>query len=219
MTTTETESWRQLIGRILELRQDDRGFRANVSRGLLTTTEYYAYPYVLPFAAHPGQNQPLLRAAALTAQHIKTAQYSPPASSNSNSEDPTAQRKWAGPMTLGRSFALASRQLSPDGVFSDPSKPDAIAQRLRTLDQQSLDDAAVTIDRILTIGEKLASPIPIDYYRLTRLLLRWGNGISPESLDVRRSIQREYYSGAAFIDTVLTSQANSAVAPTTQDTK
>ncbi len=187
MTTHPKPAWHQLINRIIRTRDEDRSFRSHVSRGLVNTTEHYAYPHVLPYAQKKWQEQPLLRAAAITASHTKL-----PASPQDGS------------LPLGRTFAQmsflratnAGMRIAADQPFPDPAMADVFSQRISTLSQLPLDDATLAIDRLLTIGETLDRPIPVDYFRLTRLLLGWGNGISPEALAVRRSVQRDFYSGA-----------------------
>lgn len=187
MTTTAKPKWHQLIARIIEVREDDHAYRARVSRGLVEATEQYAYPYVLPFAENARENQPLLRAAAIVASHTKLRVTEKGES-----------------IPLGKTFAQmsfiraseAGVRINADQPFPDPAMPDIFSQRIASLSQLSLDDAALAIDRLLTIGETLDRRVPVDYYRLTKTLLHWGNGISSGSLATRRSVQRDYYSGA-----------------------
>lgn len=77
----------------------------------------------------------------------------------------------------------------------DPSKPDSIAQRLAHLRDQDLDEAALSLHRILTIGD--SSGIPVDYYGLTNLLVHWGNGYTPSSEHMRQSTLYDYYAASA----------------------
>ncbi len=187
MTTQPKPAWHQLINRIIRSREEDRSFRSHVSRGLVNTTEHYAYPHVLPYTEKKWQERPLLRSAAITASHTKLPLVSQEES-----------------LPLGKTFAQMSFlraidsgvRIAADQPFPDPSMSDVFSRRVSTLSQLPLEEAALAIDRLLTIGEALDRPIPVDYFRLTRLLLSWGNGISPESLAARRSVQRDFYSGA-----------------------
>lgn len=143
-----------------------------MEKGLTDTAETLAYPYVYPYATHRNSTA-LLRAAAITAKQITLPQYE---------ED--------GFMPLGRSFALMSRNLQ-GGKEPDPEDPTIFDQRLSSLPQYGLDEAALTIDRLLTYGAKTG--VPVDYYNLTRTLIYWGGGISKKSVDHRRKVLRDFY--------------------------
>ncbi len=185
MINSHHEAWRGLIARVLRDRDTDHAYRAKISRGLTRETEYYAYPYVLPYAESAQEQDPLLRAAAIAALHRTTPFVADGLS-----------------VRFGRSLSqMSSRRareksanLEDRFLALDPAKPDVFAQRVMTISQMSLDDVTLTIDRLLTINESLTTPVAVDYYNLTRLLMRWGNGLSQDSLAVRRSVQRDYYS-------------------------
>ena len=186
MTSTTDPMWHQLITKIIKIREDDHAFRARVSRGLVESTEHYAYPYVLPYAKDSREHRALLRAAAIAASHTKLR------AAEKGESQPIGK-------TLAQmSFIRASEagvRINADQPFPDPARPDVFSQRIASISQVPLDDAALAIDRLLTIGETLDRRPTVDYYRLTRTLLHWGNGISSESLTMRRSIQRDFYSG------------------------
>ena len=139
-----------------------------------SVTETSAYPYVLPYVEEGRNPQALLRAAALTARHPGLPQAKEPRS-------------------LG--YALAAMTRKQNGSWPDADRPDVIARRLVGIDRLNMDNAAHTIDTILTYADRTG--IAVDYYDLARLLTHWGNGVSPESVHVRRSILNNYYRRAA----------------------
>lgn len=169
-----------LIGRTLALRAKDRAFAARVRHGLNPETEARAYGDIVP---HAGGDEraivPLLRATAIVARHPSLPQV----------EDNDGVR-----VPLGQSFQMISNILvtRKGGKFQlDPEHPDTVARRLLQLEYQDLDDAAVNVDRILTIADGLG--VAIDYFALAKLFLYWGNGISEKSTQVRRRPIRDYY--------------------------
>lgn len=179
--TTTSEAWRSLIGRVLAERTKDHGYAARIKKGLVEHTEAYAYGDVLPHAGG-REGKALLRAAAIVASHPRIAQVS----------------RMGRPPRLGASFFEMSRAVAMKrtGRFVlDPAAPDSIALRLAYLQDQDLDDAALSLHRILTIGDR--SGVPIDYYALTSLLVHWGSGFTPSSERVRRSTLYDYYAAPA----------------------
>lgn len=178
-----SEPWRPLIGRVLAQRTKDHGYAARIKRGLVEHTEAYAYGDVLPYAGS-RDGEPLLRAAAIVASHPHIAQVSG-----------SGRHPRLGASLFAMSRAVAMKRT---GKFVlDPAKPDSIAQRLVYLQEQDLDEAALSLHRILTIGD--TSGIPIDYYALASLLVHWGGGYTPSSERVRRSTLYDYYAAPATL--------------------
>lgn len=177
----EKERWQQMVGYVLHIRDtaEERGATARVRHGLNEHSEHRAYGEILSFSnSARTDDTALLRSAAIIASHPKIPQ---------------------GTLPLGQSFRLMSSALANKGHSSDdssifrpdPSSPDAIGLRLEQLPDQRLDEATLTLNRILTLGEALN--VPVDYFALTKLLLRWGNGLTRESRAERRRPLREYY--------------------------
>ena len=183
-SSTETpELWMSLVGRSIENRESDRGFVSRVRHGLNPENEMRAYADVIPYA---GEREdaiaPLLKATALIVRHpgIPHATYD----KDSN--------VWA--PSIGQSFQRTSRALAArrgQEFWLDPANPDTIARRLTLLHTQDLEDAAITLDRALTLSEDTG--VAFDFFALTKLLLRWGNGITEQSQHVRRTLLRDYY--------------------------
>ena len=119
----------------------------------------------------------MIRAAALTAMFPEIPQ--------TNKENP---------LRVGQSFALASRKLSElggDYSANDPAKPDAIASRLRVIQFLDIEQAVLVIRGLLSLCKK--TEIPLNYYALARILVHWGNGVTPQSKKVRQAMVRDYY--------------------------
>ncbi|WP_399338678.1 type I-E CRISPR-associated protein Cse2/CasB [Varibaculum cambriense] len=97
-------------------------------------------------------------------------------------------------MRVGQSFALASRKLSElggDYSANDPAKPDAIASRLRVIQFLDIEQAVLVIRGLLSLCKK--TEIPLNYYALARILVHWGNGVTPQSKKMRQAMVRDYY--------------------------
>lgn len=178
-----TDAWMSLVGRTIQARESDRGFTSRVRHGLNPENEARAYGDVIPYAGEREEaTAPLLKAAALIARHPRI----PHAAKDQESSESVP--------SLGTSFQRVSRALAArrGQEFSlDPSNPDTVARRLMQLHTQDLDEAAITLDRALTLSED--SGVAFDFFALTKLLLRWGNGISEKSQHIRRSPLRDYY--------------------------
>lgn len=201
MTSNPAISWRGLTRHIRSQFGDygqkgqqgaapNRGLLARVRHGLSYETEARAYGDVLPYVEDKNQQQAALRATAIAASHPKLPQ------STTTADDGSVVRERK---AFGRSCREISIQMvlqnggSIDDAYTvDPDKPDSIAQRLMQLPSQSMDEAALSINRILTLGDNLG--VSVDYFDIDRLLAYWGKGISEESLAVRRSPLRDYYS-------------------------
>lgn len=186
--TATGDAWRPLIGRVLAERAKDHGYAARIRRGLVEHTESYAYGDVLPYVGgHDGK--PVLRAAAIVASHPHIPQASD-----------SGRRPRLGASLYAMSRAVAMKRT---GAFViDPAKPDSIAQRLVLLRDQDLDEAALSLHRILSVGD--SSGVPVDYYALTKLLVRWGNGYTPSSEHMRKSTLYDYYAASAALSEGLT---------------
>ncbi|MEW6871265.1 type I-E CRISPR-associated protein Cse2/CasB [Trueperella pyogenes] len=157
---------------------------ASVRRGLTAATETYAYPYVLPQLT-PGSplstEQALLRGAALVAEFKdKIPAYHP-----GETQEGVRRR------TFGQWAGLVARNR---GELLDPDAPGIIGSRLAYLHTQSLDEASMTIRRILLIASASESRVPaIDYIDLVRTLLFWGRGLTENSRQHRLRIIRDFY--------------------------
>lgn len=169
---SEPRTPNKLIGRILATREREHGYRKQLMCGINETEEQRAIPYVYPYSVR-GEEQALLRAAALTARWREIPQTKKP-------------------VQIGFTLAQASRNLG-DGKIS-PDSPDMIARQLSMLEHMDLDEATATFDHLL--GQVQAAHLPFDFFGLTRLLSRWGNGMSHSSVNVRRSIMRTYWNCA-----------------------
>lgn len=184
MSSAGEQLWVTLIGRVLYEQslpssKQDKAFISRIKRGLTPSTQRYAFADVIPYTENVSQELPLLRAAAIIANCNNVKQFEP------SSEVAHQKQKY-----VGSTFFDLSVQLSDEPFILDPSKPDAVAARLLQLPNMELDEAALCIYRLFNLAKY---PIYTDYFKLTRILLQWDHGISPESKTVRESILMEYY--------------------------
>lgn len=184
MGEQKSEQWRGLVHRILQARDPLTGStreRAAIRKGNATATEYYAYPYVLPYLqdnASAAQRTALLRGAALIAEFV----------------DIPALEKDENYQSFGQwcyrvSYAIAADKQN----ILNPADPDRVGQILAYLHTQNIEEACNSIRRIMQLAAGANTPIPLDYTALLRLLLRWGNGVSESSKEARLRVLRDYY--------------------------
>ncbi|NTW39271.1 MAG: hypothetical protein HGA44_05170 [Cellulomonadaceae bacterium] len=166
---TEPEPWVLLIGQILARRDSDGAFRSDVCRGMHPHTQHWALPHVAAYMQSPAQSTALLRAAAITAEH----RNAPPA---------------RGPVRLGH--ALRDLYYRREGSWPG-AEMTSLSRRVLILPSLPLEQAALSIDSLVAFAA--AERMPIPFYDLTRTLLRWGKGLSPQSLAVRQGVVSDFY--------------------------
>lgn len=188
--STPNARWAELINMIVHhpdtpsLRRD----RAHLSRGLSKTTEAWAVPYVAPYMENidnTRERTALLRAAAIAATFGTTG---------SRSFIPHGTTAKA---NLGRWVYEVQRISQNSSILLDPTDPDPLAARLLILPNQDLEAATQTVRRLLTagFGRLNGKPAPtLNYLELTRMFLRWGNGLSEQSKQIRTRPMYEFYS-------------------------
>lgn len=157
----------EFVKALLVLRHsNDNGVRAAMMRGLSTTTESYAYPYVLPLlpptASAHDQNVALI-VAALIAHYDTIPAYS--------EEIPNGVR-------FGKWVAQTGRDIG------------SAETRIRFLHTQDLSEAGHSINRLLAM---CPHTLPLDWKNLARTLFFWGTGADERSQRTRLSIARDYY--------------------------
>lgn len=181
--TESRDGIRELIGEVLARRDTDPRYRSSVARGVEASTEHYAFPWVLRFVDDERAKTAMLRAAGLCAAYRDIPQANKP---------------------LGAS--LRDLSLLRSGKKSlDPDAPDVIASRLASLQEQDLEQVSATIRRLLDLAR--GSGVGVDFYRIGRLLSRWGNGYTEASQSVRASVLGDYY-GAWTHDAPANSSTN-----------
>jgi CRISPR type I-E-associated protein CasB/Cse2 len=219
MTEQQKSPELALIHEILRRRNDEsyRHTRALIRRGASSTTEHYAYPYVIPRLTYPSNGvhrTVLLRIAALAAEFTAVPPFSPVRES-SDAERPEAKPGSRGNparKSLGR-WAYELEAARSGGTPSlDPDRPGMVASRIAYLHTQDREEAITAVRRLLQMASGLKSHIPaMDYVSLYWLFLRWGNGISEKSAQARRRVLQDFYSGyAAGPDTAGTAEETPA---------
>ena len=185
MTNSQPAQWHQLIGRINHVEQEENGHAKKIAalrRGSSSITEHYAYPYVLPYATDlksKDQQTALLRVAAMLAEYRAIPNFD--------------KDKGGGYRSFGSWCYQLSKHIA-DKKYLNPNNPDVVGQRLVYLHTQPLEEAALSIRRLLALANGLQNPPALDKHNLAKTIIYWGNGLSPASQEARRQILRDYYS-------------------------
>lgn len=174
------EPWEQLLSKILSEREKPtfRRVRAAVRRGSLPATEIAAYPYVVSVlkpGASAATRTALLRSMAIAAEYTDVPQWR---------QSPIGV--WARRVEMQRTGKNAQDFLKDPGI---------LGVRLANIHTLGLEEAAVAVRSVFAVAERLPNPPAVDYYDLTRTLIRWGNGITGASRWRRTKILRDFYSG------------------------
>ncbi|WP_160326861.1 type I-E CRISPR-associated protein Cse2/CasB [Trueperella bernardiae] len=189
MSNDNEKAWQHYI-RALALPAGDSRARstkeiASVRRGLTAGTEVYAYPFVLPHVpadASRQTEQALLRGASLVAEFKDSIPAFTPSADSDGRYPRRSFGQWAGMV------AHNNRELL------DPNSPGMIGNRLAYIHTQSLDEAAMTIRRILLVASRGSERAPaIDYVDLVATLVYWGRGLTQASRERRLRIIRDFY--------------------------
>lgn len=161
--------------------------QANLRRGVNEETEHFAYPEVLPFIEGNEKKQKVvLRLCALVAEFPEILQ-----SQREEGKRAPSLGKWVFLLSLAK-----ARKENSTFEFN-PNNPDTLAQRLKYLHTQDVEDAIASVRRIFFMAKTLGEGAPaIDYYQLFRTFLYWGDGFTPNSISNRSRILRDYYSGS-----------------------
>ncbi|MDY5137699.1 type I-E CRISPR-associated protein Cse2/CasB [Actinotignum timonense] len=188
--TPQREPWKALLLQVLQwAKERDKNPRARaacavIRQGATPFTQVRAYPYVLPAApenARPEQRNALLRVAALAAEYDRVPHSSEGKRRNSLG-------RWAYRVATAEGKNGRAQSVSPDN-------PGMIAARLAYLHTQDMEEAARSIKRIFEVASTIPGPVPpVNYFDIADTLMRWGNGVSPESQYVRMRVIEEFYS-------------------------
>lgn len=163
------DPWAALIGQILARRDTDGAFRSDLRAGMHPHTQHWALPHVAAYASSPAQRTALMRAAAITAEH-RNAPHA------------------GGPVRLGH--ALRDLYRRREGAWPG-AEMTSLSRRVLILPSLPLEQAALCLDSLVAFAA--AERVPIPFYDLTRTLLRWGKGLSPQSQAVRQGVVSDFY--------------------------
>ena len=159
--------------------RDSRAVReiAALRSGMSITTEYRAYPYVLPYLGDASQQEQkrvvALRCAAMIAEY---------ADLGGDLDD-------ASPLRFGVWANHLARKIG-----DDDSVDGMIASRLEYLHMQDVEEAITTIRRILQYAQSNSFTQKVDFIQLFKTFWFWGNGYDDDSLNHRLEILRDFYS-------------------------
>lgn len=153
---------------------------AALRSGMSITTEYRAYPYVLPYLgnASPRERMVALRCAAMIAEY---------ADLGTDSDDASLLQfgVWA-------SHLAQKINESVDGM---------IASRLEYLHTQDVEEAIITIRRILQYAQSNSFTQKVNFIQLFKTFWYWGNGYNSYSLNRRLQILRDFYGASNPVTT------------------
>lgn len=179
MTETQKYGWEGLIYQILA-NGNEKSFRSKrsaIRAGHSKHTEFRAYPHVLPYLdldASPQQRTALLRCAALMAEFVDLGKL-------------TTSKSTDRPYRVGRWAAWLK-----DNDISE-SNAGNIAARLEYLHTQDLEEAVITIRRILQFADSKGFYGKLDFFDLMQTFWFWGSGYSEPSTEHRLKVLRDFY--------------------------
>ena len=157
---------------------------AALRSGMSVTTEYRAYPYVLPHLGDESQQEQkrvvALRCAAMIAEY---------ADLGADSDDASPLR-----------FGVWANHLAQK-INDDESVDGMIASRLEYLHTQDVEEAITTIRRILQYAQSNSFTQRVDFIQLFKTFWYWGNDYNDDSLDHRLQILRDFYSASNPVTT------------------
>ena len=155
---------------------------AALRSGMSITTEYRAYPYVLPYLgnASPRERMVALRCAAMIAEY---------ADLGTDSDDAPPLR-----------FGVWANHLAQK-INDDESVDGMIASRLEYLHTQDVEEAITTIRRILQYAQSNSFTQRVDFIQLFKTFWYWGNGYNNDSLNRRLQILRDFYGASNPVTT------------------
>lgn len=203
MTTSQPAQWHRLINRVSYLAEQNGGHAKEIAalrRGNSPVTEHYAYPYVLPYATDlksKEQQTALLRVTAMLAEYREIPDFD-----GGNGPGYRSFGSWC--------YRLSKHLADGKQAVLNPDDPDVVGQRLTYLHTQPLEEAVLSIRRLLALANSLQNPPALDKHNLAKTIIFWGNGLSPASQDNRRKLLRDYYS--SFNYTVSQAEENSPAA-------
>ncbi|MDK7198403.1 type I-E CRISPR-associated protein Cse2/CasB [Actinotignum sanguinis] len=188
--TPQREPWKALLLEVSKWAKEkknnprSRAACAVIRQGATPFTQVRAYPYVLPAVpedARPEQRNALLRVAALAAEYDRVPHSHEGKRRNSLG-------RWAYRVATAEGKNGRSQSVAPD-------KPGMIAARLAYLHTQDMEEAARSIRRIFEVASTIPGPVPpVNYFDIADTLMRWGNGLSPQSQHIRMRVIEEFYS-------------------------
>lgn len=148
---------------------DSSVHRKNLAGGIADVTASRALPYVSRMLDDPRHHKVGIRMAGLIGFHPNVVH------------------------STEQSFGASMRQLTMVMTDELPSldSPDRIANSLAAIQNQRMDQAAMTISRLVSLAG--ARGISINFHSIASMLAYWGHGITEASRDQRRRALRDYY--------------------------
>ncbi|MFW0108279.1 type I-E CRISPR-associated protein Cse2/CasB [Rothia sp. P7181] len=168
--------------RVREPQSNSKKARSALRKGLVSTMEHYAYPYVLPYIDNSHHRTAVLRSIGVISEFNNIPQ----------NFDNDGKYQWK---SVGTWAAEVSRALANDrDIELNPDNPDRIGQLLAYLHTQNLEEAVRTLYRIMQMSGKLNNVPAMHFGALINMFTYWGNGVSEESREHRLTMMRDYYS-------------------------
>lgn len=153
----------------LALCAESGAHRRGLAGGIADVTARRALPYVYQHLQDPRHHKVGIRMAGLIGFHPNVVH------------------------STEQSFGASMRQLTiemTDGL-PDLDSPDRVANSLSAIQNQRMDQAAMTISRLVSLAG--ARGVPVNFHSIASMLAYWGNGITAASRDQRRRALRDYY--------------------------
>lgn len=182
-----TRRWEDLIGAVLTQRDATRGgaFTAAIRAALTPATENQALGYTEAFLAdlRPVQKIGARRAAAICAANPHARQ---PA-------HPDGKRPYRPVGHSLRDLYMSENNNRAPATLDNTGATvqNALLMQINSLPMLDVESAANVLS--LLISRCNQKNITVDYYRLARTLIGWGNGITPASQQTRSQVLTDFY--------------------------
>lgn len=178
LTIEDTDlTWRSLVGRTLAERDRPSHRIAALRQGVHAATELGAMPYTEAYFGRlaPRQRAGARRGVAICAKHTGTRQV--------DREGPR--------LGLGSSLRLLHRDAT--GAWPGHSESrNQIESQVASLTYLDLESTASVLDGL--VGRCGEAGVVVDFFDVTRTLVDWGDGATPESRVTRARVITHFYS-------------------------
>lgn len=159
-----------LTSAAMNMARESAPHRKALAGGMSSAFEHNAQKYVSRFLSNPTDHPAGIRLCGIIGTNIRAT--------HSDS------------LSLGASMRQLTLKMT--GKTEMPlDNDDRVANTLNRIQNQRLDQAAQSLNRLITLA--VAKDIPINFHSVADLLFYWGKGDSAGSRMTRRRLLRDYY--------------------------
>jgi hypothetical protein len=176
----EFPAWKQLVASTVRDRHDPRhaGKTSALRFAAVPATEISAFGFTEAYLGGMPQAKRVAvrRAVGICAKHLGAGQ-------------PDSF------LPVGGSLRMLHKHewgYDPGSFSTDGLRRNAMTMQVDSLPLLDQESAAQTLD--LLVGRCASAQISVDFFAVTRLLMEWGNGMSPDSRESRARVVCDFYS-------------------------